>query len=329
MLIRINTMKILIGRRTDERGVSRHTTAGLFVVLAAVWGTSFVAARAALPFVPPLPLAAMRFDVATLVVFAYAVVTAERLRPRTREGWASVLVAGLLFVAVHHALLFAGQRYVTSTVAAVVVSLDPVLAAGFAWALLPDEGIGAVGAVGLTLGLLGVGVVASPDPDALLSADVVGIGLVFLSAAAFALGAVLTRRYRTTLPVQSMQAWAMGVGAVLLHVAERLLPWPGFGAVDPTPTAAAAVLYLAVVAGGVGYLLYFELLDRLGPVEINLVGYVAPLFAALGGWLLLGEAVDPSTVAGFCLVVAGFALVKRDALRAELADVRRTLDRRR
>jgi len=119
----------------------------------------------------------------------------------------------------------------------------------------------------------------------------------------------------------------MLLGAALLHAVERALPVRGFGAVEPSAAAVAAVAYLAVVAGGVGYLLYFELLDRIGPVEINLVAYVSPAFAALGGWLLLGEPVAPRTVAGFLLIVCGFALVKRRAIREEALRTRRRLDR--
>jgi drug/metabolite transporter (DMT)-like permease len=61
------------------------------------------------------------------------------------------------------------------------------------------------------------------------------------------------------------------------------------------------------------------LLDRLGPIEINLVSYVAPVFAALGGVVLLGETLDATTVTGFLVIVAGFAVLKRDALRRELS----------
>lgn len=301
----------------------RHATTGLFVLLAAIWGTSFVAARAALPDVPPVLLAGFRFDVAGVLMLGYAAATTTDWYPSTRADWYNVVLGGLLFVALHHALLFAGQQYVTSAVAAVVVSLDPVLATAFARALLPNERLSWRGRFGLVLGVLGVAVIARPSLDALLSADVVGVVLVFLAAASFALGAVLTRRSRTGLPVQSMQAWMMLVGAPVLHAAAFLLPGQGLAEVTWSPRALAGLGYLAVVAAGLGYLVYFELLDRLGPVEINLVAYVAPVFATVGGWVLLGERVRGGTVAGFGIIAAGFVLVKWSALRAEFDRRRR------
>ena len=300
----------------------RHTTAGLFVSLSAVWGLSFVAARAAVVDIPPLWLAALRFDVAGVLLLAVAVLTAGRWRPAGRAEWSVVAVGGTLFVAVHHALLFAGQQYVTSAVAGVVISLDPILAAGFARALLPDEGLSLLGGLGLLLGIGGVVVVANPDPAAITGAETVGVLLVFLSAAAFALGAVLTRRYRTALPVASLHAWMMLVGAGLLHLTLLVAPGGSVASITWSEGALAGLAYLAVVAAGAGYLLYFELLDRVGPVEVNLVAYVVPLFAALGGWVFLGEQVAPSTVAGFLLIAAGFGLLKRSALREEVRSLR-------
>ncbi|WP_247003595.1 DMT family transporter [Halosolutus gelatinilyticus] len=297
----------------------RYGTAGLFVLLAAIWGLSFVAARAALPHIPPVPLAALRFDIVAVATLAYAIATTDRWYPETIGEWRVVVLGGTLFVAVHHALLFAGQQYVTSAVASVVMSLDPVLAAGFAWPLLADERLDRVGALGLCLGLLGVVIVANPTLAGTGTGTLYGVLLVFLSAAAFALGAVLTRRYRTALPVRSMQAWMMLVGAPLLHLAAIALPLPGFAAIEWTRSALFGLAYLALVAGVVGYLLYFELLDRIGAVEINLIGYAAPVFAAIGGWAVLGEPVAARTVAGFGVIVCGFVLVKRDAIRTELA----------
>ncbi|WP_328821276.1 DMT family transporter [Natronorubrum halalkaliphilum] len=299
---------------------TRYTTVGLFVLLAAIWGLSFVAARAALADVSPVLLAALRFDIAALLLFGYAAVTTTRLVPANRREWSTVAIGGFLFIALHHALLFAGQQYVTSAVAAVVICLDPILAAGFARVLLPQERLSWVGGVGLLLGVVGVGIIARPSPDAALRADVVGVVLVFLAAAAFALGAVVTRRARTgtDFPAQSMQAWMMLIGAVMLHAGAIVLPGEEFVAITWSWSVVAGLGYLAVIAAGVGYFLYFELLERLGAIEINLVAYVTPIFAAIGGWLALGEQLQAQVVAGFGVILVGFVLVKRQALRAEL-----------
>ena len=294
--------------------VTARSATGLFVLLAALWGTSYVAVKAALPALPPLLLAALRYDIAGVLVLAYAVGTTDRWRPSTRADFRLIATGGTLLIAANYGLLFSGQQYLTSAAAAIVAGLTPVLTSVFAAVLLTDERLGSAGIVGTVLGFAGVAIIARPDPANLLSSDMLGVGFVMLATASFALGTVLTRRFRTTLPLVSMQAWMMLVGAVLLHIASIASPAESLRTVEWTGTAVIAVGYLAIVAGAGGFLLYFALLDQLGAFEINLVTYVAPVFAALAGWMLLGERFCVETALGFACIIAGFALIKWDAL---------------
>jgi len=77
-----------------------------------------------------------------------------------------------------------------------------------------------------------------------------------------------------------------------------------------------AVLYLGIFASAVAYIVYFDLLARYGPLEVNLVAYASPVVAAVAGWLLLAEPITPTTVGGFAVILAGFVLLKRRELRA-------------
>jgi drug/metabolite transporter (DMT)-like permease len=170
----------------------------------------------------------------------------------------------------------------------------------------------------MVIGLVGVAVLARPDP-----ANLVGSrfeALVFGAALCFALGSVLTRRLESDLPIETLEAWSMVGGAILMHAISVGLGEHVSGI--PPLEAAVALLYLGVVASAVGYLIYFDLLGRLGAIEINLVSYVSPVFAALAGFLFLAEVIDGPTVAGFVIISVGFALVKRQAIRTALDDYR-------
>ncbi|WP_135830061.1 DMT family transporter [Halorussus halobius] len=308
--------------------MSRYRNAGLFVALAAVWGSAFMAIKVGLEYFPPVLFAALRYDVAAVVMLGYVAVASERRRPRGRDEWWLVFVGGALLIAGYHAFLFVGEQYTTSAVAAVVVSLSPVLTTGFARVLLPSERLTPVGIAGLFLGLVGVAVLSAPDAGNLLSADVVGKALVFAAAVSFALGSVLTRRVDTDLPMETMEAWSMVLGALLMHAASVARPGESLAAVEWAPEALWALAYLSVAASALGFLIYFDLLERLGPIEINLVSYVAPMFAALSGWWFLDEGIDLATVAGFLVIFAGFCLVKRETLARELPRLRATVSRR-
>ncbi|MEF8791180.1 MAG: EamA family transporter [Haloarculaceae archaeon] len=296
----------------------RHRNLLLFAVLAVAWGSAFTAIKAGLEFFPPVLFAAFRYDVAGLLMLGYAVYATDRPLPRTRAEWATVGVGGTLMIAAYHAFLFVGEQGTTSAAAAIVVSLSPILTTGFARAFLPEERLTAVGVLGLLVGFVGVVVLSAPDPNDLLDPRTVSMSLVFLAAASFALGSVLTRRIDAALPVETMEAWSMLVGALVMHGASAAVA-ESAADVRWTGTALLALGYLVVVASALGFLIYFDLLERLGPIEINLVSYAAPLVAAATGLLFLGETPTVHTAVGFGLVLAGFVLLKRGALRTELA----------
>ncbi|MFC6951638.1 DMT family transporter [Halorubellus litoreus] len=296
-------------------------TSLLFVSLAILWGTSFVAIEVGLHHVPALAFAALRYDLAGVVVLAYAVTATDRWRPRTRTEFMSVLVPAVFVFGAYPALLYVGETYVSGAVAAVVVSLSPVLTAGVGSALDLEEPLTTTGLVGVALGILGVAVVVDPSPGA-LDGSIVGVALVLAGTACFALGSVLARPFDAGLPKPTTQAWAMVGGAIGLHLASLAR---GESLADATWTTEAIVAlgFLALASGAVAFLVYFELLERIGATELTLVSYLEPVVAALVAWAVFGNVVDATTALGFVVIFVGFAVLKRHALTDVLATVRR------
>ena len=290
-----------------------------FLALAIVWGSGYPAIRAAVRGIDPLFLAAVRFDLIGVIVMAYVIASGRQWWP-ARGDWGSILVGGGLLIALHNGLLFVAQTLISSAMGAVIISTVPILSVAFAIPRLPDARPTPVRILGILLGLVGVGIIASPPPGALTSPDPVGVGIMFLSAAVFAFASVEIRHRRTDLPVTSLQAWMMLVGGPLLHVGSLVVGETQ--ALAYRTDVLVGFVYLVLVAGVVGYLLYFTLLDSLGPVEINLVGYVEPPVAAAVGWVALDEVISPNTVVGFAVIVVGFTLVKRQALATAFRDLR-------
>ncbi|ELZ97966.1 DMT (drug/metabolite family transporter) superfamily permease [Haloferax mucosum ATCC BAA-1512] len=301
--------------------MNNRVAGGLFLLLGTLWGSSFVAIEVGLPYFPPLHFAALRYYLAGLIVLGYAVVSTDYWRPRTRTDLALVGIAGSLLIGGHHAFLYLGQEHVPGAVASIVISLGPVLTALFATGLFGDH-ISKLGLVGFALGFVGVGLVAQPDPNALFSSDVVGVGIIFVASACFALGAVLTRPFSSDIPARTLQAWAMLLGAGLLHLT-GMLTNESFAAIRWTGTAIGSLVYLAVISGAAAFLIYFELLSRFGPTQINLIGYLEPVSATLLSWLFLEKLIDPLTALGFVSIFAGFALIKRRALGELVSSVGR------
>ena len=292
---------------------------GLFFLLSFLWGTSFMAIKLGLEFLPPVLFAAVRYDVTAVLMLGYVAATTGEWRPRSRADWLTVLVGATLIIALYNAFLFIGQQGVTSGVAAILIAMNPILATGFSRALLPQERLGGIETVGLLLGFLGVGLVAQPESTRAIAADLIAPAFVLLAAACVALGSVIVQRVDSEIGAEGMVAWSTALGALLLHALSVGLPSESIADVTVTPAAIAAVVYLAVFASAVGYVVYFDLLDRLGAIEINLVSYAVPVFAALSGWLVLDESVTASALAGFGVIFAGFVLLKQTTIRERLA----------
>ncbi|WP_265109331.1 DMT family transporter [Halosolutus halophilus] len=286
----------------------------LFVALAIGWGTAFGAIEVGLATLPPILFAALRLDVATLLFVGAIAVLGLEWRPRTRGDVTSIVVAGGLMVGAHYGLLFLGQSYVSSAVAAIVLSLTPIVTPPLAIALLPQERLRAPAVVGLFVALVGVVVIAVSGGS--LDGQVVGVALLFGAAFVFALGSVLTERTQGTLSVISLQTWAMAVGGGILHGLSYAHPGETVPATATawTPATIAALAYLAVVATAGGFLAYFVLLQRVGASQLSLVNYATPVVASLVGWALLGESITLATIGGFGLIVLGFALCQLTTL---------------
>lgn len=286
-----------------------------FVLLATLWGTSFVAIEAGLHYFPPLLFAGLRYLVAGAVVLGYAALVADRWIPRGRGEWLGVAVAGTFVIATYHGLLYLGELRISGAVAAVVVSLTPVLTAVFASVLLPNQRLGPVEAGGFALGIVGVVVIADPAAAGLGGAAVLGVGLAFAGTAAFSLGAVLLRPLRTDFPVAALQGWAMVFGAVQLLVAAAATG-ESVAAIVWSRPAIASLAYLTLLSGVVAFLVYFALLDAVGPTQLHLVGYAEPAVAAVGSWVLFGHLVDAAALAGFAAILTGFLVIERREIAA-------------
>lgn len=303
--------------------VGRYRNAALFVLLGVLFGSSFVAIKAGLAALPPVFFAALRFDVAAPLLLAYAAWRHDTWVPQSRADAAGLVVGAVTIIAANNGLLFLGQRAITPAAASVMYGLNPILSPAIAFLVLGQR-LDVRGIVGILLGLVGVVIIVQPSPDTLTSGSTIGQLYVLGAAATIALGSVLMRRIEATLDSIPLTAWAMALGAALLHVWSYAIGESAAGT-EPTATVLLALLVVAIPSTAFAYPIYFTLIRRIGPVRTNLVAYVVPIVAALTGWVLLGEPVTLATAVGFCVVVAGVALLERHVVATELS---RLFDRR-
>jgi drug/metabolite transporter (DMT)-like permease len=288
---------------------SRHQNAGLFGLYCVVGALVFVGSKMGLPYAPPLVLAALRLDVAGVLLVPVVAFRYEYWLPRTRRDLLGVGLTGVFTLGLTNTLLLSGQQYVSSAVGAVAYSLMPMLMTAFAVLILPSAGLDRSDAIGIGLGFVGALVVANPTPSALLTARVVGVGLMIGSVVVFALGSVLTQRLDPSMPRITLTAWG-ALFAGLFNHAVTLRVGGSLAAVEWTVQLVYALFVLGVVATGILYVTHFELIDRIGPSRASLNFYVQPIVAAPLGWMLFGRRITVTVLVGFLIIFSGFALIE-------------------
>ncbi|WP_368409250.1 DMT family transporter [Halomarina litorea] len=289
----------------------------LFLALSVMGGGAFPAVEAALPYVPPLLIAAVRFDLASVLMLGYALTTTDRWRPSTRGDVLAIVGGGTLFFPLGQGVWYVGQELTTSVLSGLMAGLIPILTAAWAWVLVPEEQVSKERLAGLGIGFAGVLLVLIPGTTSLFSPGVVGKLIIVASAVGTALGSVLIRRAENVISAPAVTAWSMLLGAGLMHA---LSPAVGESLADVTvnATVVLALGYLSVISTALAYVIYFVLIDRRSAVETNLIHYLFPVVAIGAGYVLFGEALPSSALVGFAFIAAGFGVLKRRTIVAEL-----------
>ncbi|MFB6183917.1 MAG: DMT family transporter [Haloarculaceae archaeon] len=286
-----------------------------FAVLTIVWGLGFSAAEAGFSSFPPLLLMAFRYDLGTVLLFGYVAVTVDDWWPSTSGDLVALASGGVLLITGANGIWFVGQNLTTSVFSGMMASLFPVLTAAFSWLLLPEDRLTPLSLVGLFVSFAGALLIMLPNGGFDVDANLIGKLVLFLSACSGSLGSVLIRRAETSIPSTAQSAWSVAIGALLLHALSLFLgeSWDG----TVTLASGIGLVYLSVFSTAVVWILYFSLLQRRSAIEILFVSYLLPIVAGIAGWVFFGEVVTTSMVVGFPVVVAGFALMKRQTIRQE------------
>ena len=280
-----------------------------FVLLAAMWGASFLFMRISVLEFGPLPTAAVR--VAIAAAFLLPIVWLRGLLPELGKHWRKTFFIGLLNSGIPFALFSFALLSISTGLSAILNATVPMFGALVAWAWLKDK-LNASRVLGLVIGFAGVALLAwrasgpgaSFKPDAAAVAPGWAVLACLLAVVCYGISASYTKRYLAGLPPLVTAAGSQ-VGATLGLALPALWLWP---ARMPGSPAWLSVLVLGVVCTGLAYILFFRLIENAGPARALSVTFVVPVFAVLYGVLFLGESVTPWMLGCAAVIVCGTAL---------------------
>ncbi len=277
----------------------------MLVLLAALWGASYLFIKVAVDEIEPAPMMAVRTLLAAAVLLGYLAwrLGWTRAVADLRAAWRHAAVLGVINAALPFWLIAWGEQHIDSGLAAVVQASVPIFNALIALKFLPHERLSAPRVAGLAIGIVGVAVVTGIHPEG-GGLAIAGALAVVLSSLAYAGAGVYGQRAVSDTPGPVLAAGSMLVGGLIL-TPFALFQLP---AAVPSLEATASVLALALLGTALAQLILFRMLALHGSARLSLVTYLMPGFALVYGALILDERIGAATIGGLLLILAGVAL---------------------
>ena len=285
----------------------------LILLLAAMWGASYLFIKLAVDDIPPAAMTELRVLIAGVLLAIYLAVRmgARRAVLELRAAWLPCLVLGLINAALPMGLVAWGETHIDSSVAGVAQSTVPIFTFLLAARFLPHEPVGPMRVAGVALGFFGVAVLAGFHTEGGAWA-VAGTLAVVLSSLSYASGGVYGQLQVKGTPGPVLAAGNMLAAAIILlplAIADPPTQAPGTAAV-------AGLVGLILIPTFAGQLLLFRMLRLFGSRKLSIVTYLMPAFAVVYGTVLLSEPLTVAMVAGFALILLGAALASGERILA-------------
>lgn len=286
--------------------VSGRLALVVWLSLCAIWGSTWLAIKLGLRDLPPLSFAGLRFAVAAMVLFVIAALRGFRL-PTAGRDWGLIAYTGLLTITLNYALVFWGEQYISSGLAAVLSATVPLFGLPIAHRYLDSEPLNRRKVAGVLLGVVGVAIVCSGQlgiggPLAFWAS----LGIIF-AALATAHAGVLIKARGTHLEPTVLAGVQMAGGCIPLLLGGALLEGNPLD-FNWTPLAWGALAYLTILGSVVAFLMYYWLIRHTEVTWVLMIPLVTPLVAVAFGVLFAGEVVGWHTAFGGAAIIGGVAL---------------------
>jgi drug/metabolite transporter (DMT)-like permease len=283
--------------KTAQRGLG---------ALCFIWGSTWLAIKVGLDFLPPFLFAGIRFAIASIFL-GFLVVLLHAHIPRDRPSWVVMLFLGVFQVTLVFGLVFWGEQYISSGLTAVLSATLPLFVVIFSHMLITAEPITRRKAVGVIVAFAGVAVIFWPDfasaQGSVMQFSLLGSLAIVGSAASGAVGNVVAKKYASGIDPSANALIQSVVGAVTLSIASITTeqgPVP-----ELVPIVIAAVLYLGVVGSALAFVGWYWLLTKATATNSSLIFFVTPIVALVLGWLMLQERIEPISALGTFLILSG------------------------
>lgn len=272
--------------------------------LAIAWGTAYMFMRASVPAFGAVPMIFLRMALASLLVLWPLLLWRQGLAGfrSFRLHWRQMALVGLVFTGLPFLALGFSAKFISAGMMAILQAGAPMSAAlvGHLWL---KERLSRSRAIGLAIGLAGVLLLVG-DKAALRDGAWIGIVLTLAATILWGVSSNYTRARQSHVDPLALAAGGIGFAA-LLTAPLAWLTWP---ATPPDLRAWLEILFLGVVSSGLGFFLYFTLLQKVGAMRTVSVTFLNPVVAMASAALYIDEPVTGRMLAGCAVILFGTAL---------------------
>jgi drug/metabolite transporter (DMT)-like permease len=300
----------------------RHHTRPLIVwiLLCVIWGSTWAFIKLGLRDLPPLTFASLRFIIAIILLLFVAYLRRARW-PRTLAEWRLLLTTGVLAFTINYGLIFWGEQYTSSGLAALLQATIPLFGLIIAHLYLPAEPLTWMRLLGVMLGLMGIGIIFS---NQLWLGDVWSVWggtAIITGALAAAYSNVLVKAHGAKFDITVLVAGQMFCGFVPL-LSISLIKEGNPLRHNWTLAALVSIFYLALVGSVAAFMLFYWLVRHMTVTNTQLIALVTPVVAVLLGVLFLDEALTwRAALGGLCIFIGiGLVIFRRRKQRSALPE---------
>lgn len=273
---------------------------GLLVLLAAIWGASFLFIRVAVPVFGPYVMVEIRVLLAGVCLVGFQLSQRHSLHPVV--PWPRYVLLGLLSAGAPFVMIGASELTLPVATAAILNATTPMFTALGAAFFLQDR-LTLRKLSGVLLGIIGVAVLAGFRPDA--AADIPAVLLSLGGAVFYAAGGIYAKSAFPDVPAPTLATYQQFGAAIVVLPFALAVPYHA----ELTTAAVVALLLLSIVSTAFAYLIYYRLLTEGGPTRALSVTFLVPAFGMLWGWMFLGERIGVASVGGLATILLSVFLV--------------------
>lgn len=278
---------------------------GLLLLLAAIWGASFLFIKIGVSAMGPFTFAMLRVLIGSLVLLAVLLISKQGL-PHDRRTWGLFAFMGVFNALIPFGLIAWGEQSIPSGLAAILNATMPLFT--FILAAIFDRERITVGRIlGLVVGFGGILIITLPQLTEGFVASLWGELAVIVAAASYAIATVFARRNLHHVKPIAASFGQIAMGCLFLipfSLSER--PWT----MQPSLIAIIALLILSVLGTALAYLIYYRLLQEGGATLASLVTFITPLFGVLYGFLFLSEKMSWTSLAALVCILGSMLLIR-------------------